>query len=59
MMSFYFIIWEAGCNDTLFFMECAVEILRLYCYENCKLSYQSYFHTLTAKIIVFLMFGLF
>ena len=57
-MSFCFIISKAGCKDTLFFMECAVEILRLYCFEELKLSHQSCFRYLIAKLVFYLMFDL-
>ena len=59
MILFCFIIWEAGCKGKLFFMECAVGILRVYCFEELEIILPKLFYSLTAKLIVFLMFDLF
>ena len=37
MILFSFIIWEAGCKGKLFFIECAVRILRVYCFEELEI----------------------
>ena len=44
MMLFCFIIWEAGCKDKLFFMEFAVEILRVYCFEELEVILPKLFY---------------
>ena len=40
-------------------MDCAVGILRVYCFEELEIILPSYFYSFTAKLIVFLMFDLF
>ena len=59
LLLFCFIIWEADCKDQLFFMELCSRNVETTALKNWKLSYQSYFHSVTAELLVFLMFDIF